>query len=72
MIVAEYWSSAVLIGVLVALNALFSGSEIALVSVRESQLRRLERRGAAGVRALARLERDPNRFLATIQIGITL
>lgn len=72
MIVAEYWSSAVLIGVLVALNALFSGSEIALVSVRESQLRRLERRGAAGVHALARLERDPNRFLATIQIGITL
>src|SRR5690349_110443 len=72
MVVADYWSSAVLIGVLVTFNALCSGTEIALVSVRAGQLRQLERRDAAGVSALARLERDPNRFLATIQIGITL
>ena len=60
-----------LVAVLILLNAGFAGSEIALVSLRESKLRGLERRGARG-RLLARLARDPKRFLATIQIGITL
>jgi putative hemolysin len=56
---------------LIVLNAVFAGSEIALISLREGQLRRIERQSAGG-RRLARLARDPNRFLATIQIGITL
>jgi putative hemolysin len=67
-----YWWNIVLVGVLVVLNALFAGSEIALISLREGQLRSLERRGTAACRTLVRLARDPNRFLATIQIGITL
>src|SRR3954447_23219652 len=61
----------VLVLVLVLVNAAFSGSEMALVSLRESQVQRLERTSRAG-RVLGRLSRDPNRFLATIQIGITL
>ncbi|MCD0452670.1 hemolysin family protein [Actinocorallia sp. API 0066] len=61
-----------LVLVLIGLNAVFAGSEIALVSLREGQLRRLERRSGRGAAALVRLARDPNRFLATIQIGITL
>lgn len=60
-----------LIAILVALNAVFAGSEMALVSLREGQLQRLERASNPG-RRVARLARDPNRFLATIQIGITL
>ena len=60
-----------LVGVLIVLNAAFAGSEIALISLREGQLARLEQRSARG-RALAKLARDPNRFLSTIQIGITL
>jgi putative hemolysin len=61
-----------LVAVLVALNAAFAGTELALVSLRESQIRRLEEtRGRRG-KALARLARDPNQFLATIQVGITL
>lgn len=60
-----------LVGVLVLLNAVFAGSEIALISLREGQLQRLEQRGGNG-RIVATLARDPNRFLATIQIGITL
>lgn len=60
-----------LIAVLIAGNAVLSGSEIALITLREGQLTRLERRSATG-RTLGRLARDPNRFLATIQIGITL
>nr|WP_230416610.1 hemolysin family protein [Micromonospora tarapacensis] len=56
---------------MIVVNAIFAGSELALVSLRDSQVQRLERTGRAG-RVLARLARDPNRFLATIQIGITL
>ncbi|HJQ94944.1 MAG TPA: hemolysin family protein [Acidimicrobiia bacterium] len=56
---------------LIILNAVFAGAEIALISLREGQLQRLERRSRTG-RILARLARDPNRFLATIQVGITL
>ncbi len=61
-----------LIGFLVLLNAGFAGSEMALVSLREGQLKQLEREGGAPALRLVRLARDPNRFLATIQIGITL
>ncbi|MEV6600186.1 hemolysin family protein [Actinoplanes sp. NPDC051346] len=64
------WQIALVV-VLVLLNAVFAGSEMALVSLRESQLQRLERGSRRGA-TLARLARDPNRFLATIQIGITL
>lgn len=67
-----YWWNILLVGVLVVLNAVFAGSEIALISLREGQLKRLERRGTAACRTLVRLARDPNRFLATIQVGITL
>lgn len=67
-----HWLDVALIGVLVLMNALFAGSEMALLSLREGQLRQLERRGSAAARPLTRLAHDPNRFLATIQIGITL
>ncbi|MFE6388009.1 hemolysin family protein [Nocardiopsis dassonvillei] len=60
-----------LVLVLVLVNALFAGSEIALITLREGQIKQLAARGPGG-RAVARLARDPNRFLATIQIGITL
>jgi putative hemolysin len=67
-----YGFNIVLVGVLVLLNAVFAGSEMALISLREGQLRALEREGGRGARTLVKLARDPNRFLATIQIGITL
>jgi putative hemolysin len=62
----------VLVLVLVAINAALTGTELALVSLRESQVKRLEETGGRRGRTLARLTRDPNQFLATIQIGITL
>jgi len=61
-----------LIGFLVLINAVFAGSEMALVSLREGQVKQLERDGGQREMRLVRLARDPNRFLATIQIGITL
>jgi putative hemolysin len=69
--VGGYGWQVILVVVLVLLNAAFAGSEMALVSLREGQLQRLERETRTG-KTLARLARDPNRFLATIQIGITL
>ncbi|HKX76026.1 MAG TPA: hemolysin family protein [Acidimicrobiia bacterium] len=67
----ELWPELLLVGALILVNGILAGSEIALISLRESQLRRMERRGGGG-KVVARLARDPNRFLATIQIGITL
>jgi putative hemolysin len=69
--VSGLWPQLVLVAVLVLVNAAFSGTEMALVSLREGQLQRLEQRSATGA-LVARLARDPNRFLATIQVGITL
>ena len=65
------WPQLALVTVLVLVNAAFAGTELALVSLREGQLQRLEQRSATGA-LVARLARDPNNFLATIQIGITL
>jgi putative hemolysin len=65
------WGQLALIAVLILINAAFAGTEMALVSLRDAQINRLAQHGAAG-RTLARLARDPNQFLATIQIGITL
>jgi len=67
---SDFWELG-LVTLLVALNALFAGSEIALLTLRPAQIERLRLRGGAG-RALGRLSDDPNRYLATIQIGITL
>jgi putative hemolysin len=65
------WAEIGLVLLLVVINAAFAGSEVALISLREGQLRRLEREDQRG-RLVARLARDPNQFLSTIQIGITL
>jgi putative hemolysin len=65
------WLQLGLVLVLVLVNAAFAGSEVALISLREGQLQRLEQEGGRG-RLVARLARDPNQFLSTIQIGITL
>jgi putative hemolysin len=67
----DVWLQMGLVLILVILNALLAGSEIALVSLREGQIRKLEAGGKREQR-LGRLARDPNRFLSTIQIGITL
>ena len=67
-----YWLDVTLIAVLILVNGVFAASEIALISLREGQLRALERRGTRRDRALVSLARDPNRYLGTIQLGITL
>ncbi len=57
---------------LILLNGVFSLSELALVSVRRARLMVLERKGVAGATAALRLAEDPQRFLPTVQVGMTL
>jgi len=53
-------------------NGLFSGAEIAVVALRKSRLGQLVEAGHGGARAVERLRAEPERFLATVQIGITV
>lgn len=65
---AELW----VILALVLVNGLLSGAEMAVVTVRSSRVRELVDDGRPGARALQRLRENPERFLATVQVGITL
>ena len=55
----------------VAVGGVFAGTEMAIVSLRESQVKRIERSGRKGARTAA-LVRDPNLFLSAVQIGVTV
>ncbi|TCU87605.1 putative hemolysin [Curtobacterium sp. PhB191] len=68
---ADTWIAFGLVILFVLVGGVFAAAEIALVSLRESQLQQLERRGSRGLR-VAELGRDPNRFLAAVQIGVTV
>jgi putative hemolysin len=56
---------------IVLIGGFFAAAEMALVSLREGQVRSLSQRGKRGQRA-AKLAQDPNRFLSAVQIGVTL
>jgi putative hemolysin len=60
-----------LVVVFVLIGGLFAAAEISLVSLRDSQARSLASRGKRG-RIVAELNKDPNRFLAAVQVGVTL
>ncbi len=64
------WDILLVLAVII-IGGFFAGAEMALVSLREGQVRSLGRRGKRGQRA-ARLAQDPNRFLSSVQIGVTL
>ena len=55
----------------ILIGGFFAAAEMALVSLREGQVRALGRRGKRGQRT-AKLAQDPNRFLSSVQIGVTL
>jgi len=58
--------------VLILANGVLAGSEIAIVSVRKTRIQALVEEGRRGAAALATLRSQPERFLATVQIGITV
>lgn len=62
----------VIILALILLNGLLSMSEIALVSARKTKLGNDAKKGKKAAKTALKLSEDPDRFLSTIQIGITL
>lgn len=58
--------------ILILLNGLFAMSEIAMISARKSNLAAEAKKGSASARLALKLAEEPDRFLSTIQIGITL
>jgi putative hemolysin len=58
--------------ILIAVNALFAMSEIAVVSARSVRLQQMVDKGSRGAAAALEMVRSPNRFLSTVQVGITL
>jgi len=69
--VSDLWVNIALVLLFILIGSFFAAAEIALVSLRESQVERLSERGRRG-RTLVALVRDPNRFLAAVQVGVTL
>jgi putative hemolysin len=57
---------------LVLANGIFSGAEIAIISLRKTRLAQLVEEGRGSARAVKRLREEPERFLATVQVGITI
>ncbi|MEP6666075.1 MAG: DUF21 domain-containing protein, partial [Nocardioidaceae bacterium] len=60
-----------LVLVFILVSSFFVNAEMALVSLRDSQARALQSRGRRGS-IVAKLNGDPNRFLAAVQVGVTL
>jgi putative hemolysin len=69
--VDSLWVNIALVLGFILLGGFFAASEIALISLRESQMRALAERGRSGA-TVAQLAADPNRFLSAVQVGVTL
>ncbi|HEY7166633.1 MAG TPA: hemolysin family protein [Candidatus Binatia bacterium] len=63
---------AAFIFILILANGFFAASEIAMIATRKSRIDALLEQGVKSAAAVARLKADPDRFLATVQIGVTI
>lgn len=66
------WLELFLVFVLILANGFFSGAELAIISARKSRIAQLISSGDERAKIVASLQDDPHRFLATVQIGVTL
>jgi len=66
------WTEIVLIIIFIIINGFFAAAEIAVVATRRVRIRQLVEEGNNNARILQQFKENPDRFLATIQIGITL
>lgn len=62
----------IIVLLLILLNGIFAMSEIAIVSSRKAKLQKLANEGSKSALAALELSKSPNRFLSTVQIGITM
>ncbi|MCL5062281.1 MAG: hemolysin family protein [Nitrospiraceae bacterium] len=66
------WFEIFLISIFIVINGFFAASEIAVVTIRRTRVKQLMDEGKANAEILDKLREEPDRFLATIQIGVTL
>jgi len=68
----EFWVSAVILAVLIALSGFFSGVEVALVGVRKSKVIQLLNEGKKGSKALHKLKTNPSWMMSSVNLGNNL
>ena len=66
------WYDILLIIIFILLNGLFAAAEIAVITMRRTRVKQLIDEGNKRAAILDKFRKQPNRFLATIQVGITL
>lgn len=66
------WQELVLVALLILANGFFAGSELAIISARKSRIAQLVASGDPNARIVESLQDDPHRFLATVQVGVTI
>jgi putative hemolysin len=71
MLFESIWFGFSIIFLLILVNGFFAASEIAIIATRKTRIDTLLEKGVRSAAAVARLKNDPDRFLATVQIGIT-
>ncbi len=72
LIMGSIWLLLLLQVILILLNAIFASAEIAVLSINEAKLEKMASDGNRRAKRLLRLTSQPERFLATIQVAITL
>jgi putative hemolysin len=68
---SAFWECLIIL-LLVLGNGVFAGAEIAIINARKGRLRQLADAGDTAAQSALDLQADPNRFLPTVQVGITL
>ena len=66
------WLEILLISIFILINGFFAASEIAVVTARRTRIKQLMDEGNENAGIMNKLREEPDRFLATIQIGVTL
>lgn len=67
-----FWFELVIVLLLIVANGFFAGAELAIVTVRRGRIAQLAAEGSRRAKVVEELLADPHRFLATVQIGVTL
>ncbi|HBO83824.1 MAG: hypothetical protein A2073_02680 [Deltaproteobacteria bacterium GWC2_42_11] len=65
------WLEAAIIFILILANGFLAGAEIAIISARRSKLEQMEKEGRQSAAIVKGLKDNPEKFLATVQVGIT-
>lgn len=68
---SAFWECLIIL-LLILGNGIFAGAEIAIINARKGRLRQLADAGDSAAQSALDLQADPNRFLPTVQVGITL